>query len=88
MDTMVDTMFPVIFIKEQFKLLFEKVKECFSLFGAWWSTRKETLKEKEERERREREQTIEANEREIARLQREQDLLRAQSRCDQHGRST
>lgn len=79
-DGLVDVMMGASFIKDHFKLLFEKVKECFSTFATWFSTKKEDPVEKEERERREREQRIEANNREIARLRKEQELLGAQQR--------
>lgn len=87
-DGLVDIMIGASFIRDQFKLLFEKVKECFSTFATWFSTKKEDAEEKEERERREREQRIKANHREIARLQREQELLEAQQRRNQQGRSS
>ena len=89
LDELVDIMIGASFIKEQFKLLFEKVKECFSLFGAWFSTKKESAKEKEERRRRELEQKIKARERELARLRREEErMLKAQQmRNQQQARS-
>lgn len=86
-DGLVDIMIGASFIKNQLKLLFEKVKGCLGTFATWFSTKKETKKEKQEREQREREQKIKANEREIARLQREQDLLEAQQRRSQQGGS-
>ncbi len=81
-DDMVDIMAGAQFIRDQFNLLFGKVKEFFSTFATWFSTKKEGKEEKEERERREREQRIKANQREIARSQREQEALlqAAQSR--------
>jgi hypothetical protein len=84
-DGMVDLMFGAHFIKNQFKLLFERVKECFSTFATWFSTRKETEEEREERERRERDQRIKANQREISRLQKEQQILEAANRQSQEG---
>ena len=72
---MVDIIAGAHFIKDQFKLLFGKVKGLVSTFATWFSTNKEDEQEKEERERREREQRLKANEREIARLQREQRVL-------------
>lgn len=78
-------MFGASFIKAQFKLLFERVKECFSTFATWFSTKKESKEEKAERERRERDQTIKANQSEIARLQKEQQVLEAAQRQSQEG---
>lgn len=87
-DGLVDIMIGASFIKEQFKLLFEKVKGFCSTFATWFSTKKEDAKEKAERERREREQRIKANQREITRLQSEQELLQAQQRQSQQGLSS
>lgn len=87
-DGLVDIMIGASFIKDQFKLLFEKVTGFFSTFATWFSTKKEDAKEKEDRERREREQRIKANQREIARLKREQELLEAQQRRSQQGGSS
>lgn len=74
-DDMIDIMAGAQFIRDQFNLLFGKVKTFSSTFATWFSTKKEGKEEKAERERREREQNIKANQREIARLQREQDAL-------------
>lgn len=74
-DGLVDIMFGASFMKDQFKLLFERVKECFSTFATWFTTKKESKKEKADRESRERDQKIKANQREIARLQKEQLML-------------
>lgn len=87
-DDLVDIMIGASFIKDQFKLLFEKAKQCFSTFATWFSTKNEDVREKAERERREREQRIKANQREIERLRKEQELLEAQQRLSQQvGRS-
>ena len=83
----VDVMVGASFVQEQFHLFFEKVKKCFSRFGAWFATKKESVKEREERQRRELEQTIKANEMEIKRLKKEQEKLRAQQRLDQQQKS-
>jgi hypothetical protein len=72
LDDLVDIMLGASFIRDHFKLFFERVRECFSTFATWFSTRKETKEEKVEREWRERDQQIKAHEREILRLQKEQ----------------
>ena len=77
-DELVDIMAGTEFIRNQFKLLFGKVREFASTFATWFSTKKEDAREKAERERREREQRFKANQREILRLQREQQILREQ----------
>ena len=77
-DNMVDVMIGAKFVKDHVKLLFEKVKECASMFAAWWPTNKESKKARAERERREREQQNKAHVQEIARLQLEQRRLAAQ----------
>ena len=88
-DDMVDIVAGAHFIRNQFRLLFGKVKELAGTFATWFSTKKEDTQEKEERERREREQRIKANEREIARLQREQQSLRdAQHRAGAQSQSS
>jgi len=90
-DGFVDIMMGASFIKDQFKLLFGRVKEFFSTFATWFSTKKEDGGgEKEERERREREQRIKANQREITRLRKEQqELLReAQQGGNREGRAS
>lgn len=84
-DGLVDIMFGASFIKNQFKLLFERAKECFSTFATWFSTKKESTEEKAERERRERDQRIKANQREIERLRKEQQILQAAQRQSQEG---
>ncbi|KAH0834596.1 hypothetical protein AYO21_02508 [Fonsecaea monophora] len=84
-DGLVDIMFGAHFITDQFKMLFGRVKECLGTFATWFSTRKETNQEREERERRERDQKIKANEREIARLRKEQQMLEAAKRQSQGG---
>lgn len=84
-DGMVDIMFGASFIKNQFKLFFERAKDCISTFATWFSTKKESKEEKAERERRERDQRIKATRREIARLQNEEQMLRAAQRQRQEG---
>ncbi|OAL40533.1 hypothetical protein AYO20_00269 [Fonsecaea nubica] len=84
-DGLVDIMFGAHFIIDQFTMLFGRVKECLGTFATWFSTRKETNGEREERERRERDQKIRANEREIARLRKEQQMLEAANRQSQGG---
>ena len=76
LDDMIDIMFGANFIKDQFKLLFEKIKEFGSAFAAWFSTKKESADEQEERKRREREQEIKANELESARLRKAEEEIR------------
>jgi uncharacterized protein with von Willebrand factor type A (vWA) domain len=78
LDNIVDVMLGAQFIKEQFHLLFSRVKEfATSLFAGWFSSRKESREEKEERESRERKQRLEANARELARLKNERQQLEA-----------
>lgn len=84
-DGLVDIMFGASFIKNQFKLLFERVKECLGIFATWFSTKKESTEEKAERERRERDQKTKANQREIARLQKEQQTAEAAQMKSQEG---
>lgn len=85
-DSIVDIMVGASFIAENFKLLFEKVKSLCSTFAGWFSTQKETTREKKEREQRERQQKLDAIKRERARLEREQALLEAQQcRTEQPG---
>ncbi|KAI1456511.1 hypothetical protein F4805DRAFT_458717 [Annulohypoxylon moriforme] len=73
-DGIVDVMIGANFIKDNFKLLFEKAKECVSSFATWFSKKKETPEQKREREERERQQKIKVNELEIKRLQRENEM--------------
>jgi hypothetical protein len=78
LDNIVDVMFGAQFIKEQFTLLFSRVKGfATNLFAGWFASRKESKEEKEERKRRERRQRLEANAREIARLTNERKQLEA-----------
>lgn len=76
-DNMVDVMFGASFIKDQFKLLFERVQSLCGTFAGWFSTKKETAEERLERERRECEQKMKANERELVRLEKERARLEA-----------
>ncbi|KAJ5557068.1 hypothetical protein N7494_000983 [Penicillium frequentans] len=80
-DGLADIMFGANFIKNHFRVLFERVKEC--MFASWFSTKKESKEEKAERERLERDQKIKANQREIARLQKEQLMLEVAQRQGQ-----
>ena len=79
-DGLVDIMAGAEFIKEQFKLLFGRVRQFCSAFSTWFCRKKESPEEKEERERQQRQQKIKANELEIARLQKEQESLLARQR--------
>ncbi|KAI0901161.1 hypothetical protein F4806DRAFT_492050 [Annulohypoxylon nitens] len=68
----VDVMIGANFIKDNFKMLFEKVKEFASSFATWFTKKKkETPEQKREREEQEREQKIKISQLEIQRLQRE-----------------
>lgn len=94
-DGLVDIMLGASFITNQFKLLFDRVKAlgsgakaALNTFATWFSTRKESKGEKLERERREHDQRIKANEREIERLQKEQQMLEAAHRQSQQAVSS
>ena len=84
-DGMVDIMFGASFIKDQFKLLFERVKDLYGTFATWFSTKKESPEDKVERERREIEQKIKANERELVRLRKEPEKMNAAQMQSQQG---
>lgn len=87
-DDIVDVMAGVDFICAQFNLLFGKVKNLAGTFATWFSTTKESKKEKEKREWNEREQDIKAIRREIARFQRQREaLLQTQQASSEIGRS-
>ncbi|KAI1762705.1 hypothetical protein GGR53DRAFT_403135 [Hypoxylon sp. FL1150] len=70
----VDVMIGANFIKDNFRMLFEKVKGCDSTFATWISKKKETPEQKREREELERQQKIKINDREIKRLQKENEM--------------
>ncbi|KAI0863821.1 hypothetical protein F4860DRAFT_511711 [Xylaria cubensis] len=75
LNNIVDVMIGANFIKDNFKMLFEKVKDCVSSFATWFSKKKETPEQKREREERERQQQIAIKELEIKRLQKESEAL-------------
>ncbi|KAI0188381.1 hypothetical protein EV127DRAFT_133169 [Xylaria flabelliformis] len=88
LNNIVDVMIGANFIKDNFKMLFEKVKDCVSSFATWFSKKKETPEQKKEREERERQQQIAIKELEIKRLQKESEALRratSQNSGRQHG---
>ncbi|KAI1772805.1 hypothetical protein F4818DRAFT_125302 [Hypoxylon cercidicola] len=84
----VDIMIGANFIKDNFKMLFEKVKECASTFATWFSKKKETPEQKKEREELERQQKIRINELEIKRLQRENEMHQRASERNSHQNNT
>lgn len=84
-DGTVDVMIGASFIKDNFGMLFEKVKECVSSFATWFSKKKETPEQKREREEQERQQKIKANELEIKRLERENEMHRRTSERNSNG---
>ncbi|KAI0556221.1 hypothetical protein F4679DRAFT_578341 [Xylaria curta] len=85
LNNIVDVMIGANFIKDNFKMLFEKVKDCVSSFATWFSKKKETPQQKKEREERERQQQIAIKELEIKRLQKESEALRRASERQQGG---
>lgn len=74
-DDMVDIMFGASFITENFKLLFEKVKDFCSTFSIWRPWKKVSPQEEMERERLKKEQDMEANKLESKRQQNEKEQL-------------
>jgi hypothetical protein len=70
-NDMIDIMIGANFIERNLRILFEKAK---STFAAWFPKKKETPKQKREREELERQRKIKANELEIKRLQRENEM--------------
>ncbi|KAI0169610.1 hypothetical protein GGR52DRAFT_475032 [Hypoxylon sp. FL1284] len=85
-DGVVDVMIGAKFITDNFKMLFEKVKECASTFATWFSReKKETPEQKREREELERQQKIRINELEIRRLQRENEMHQRASQANSGG---
>lgn len=77
----VDIFFSADFVKDNFRLLFERIKRWGkSKFAPWYATKKETPEAKAERKRREEEPRIKANELEIKRLKAENEKMRATHR--------
>ncbi|KAI0885112.1 uncharacterized protein GGS22DRAFT_162799 [Annulohypoxylon maeteangense] len=77
-DGIVDVMIGASFIKENFKMLFEK--QNASLFGVWHTIKKETEEQKREREEKEREQKKKVEELEKKRREREEKQRREDER--------
>ncbi|ETS76969.1 hypothetical protein PFICI_10843 [Pestalotiopsis fici W106-1] len=81
-NDIVDVMIGANFIKDHFKLLFERVKECVSTFATWFSKKRETPEQKAEREERERQQQIQILENETKRLREESEMYKQSGRAN------